>query len=96
MGWDWKSKMNAKNETCVTCGFFAHGKLFESDLESFDTVDHCRRYPKHVGIADIENHWCGEYITDASLEGDAAFTTKEIAKRIQKSRESRERRRDRY
>ena len=80
--------MNTKGETCLTCRFFAHSRLYKSDLESFDTVDHCRRYPEHVGIAEAENHWCGEYITDANIDAG------ETAKRILKSRESRDRRRE--
>ena len=42
-------------------------ELYKKDLVSFETVDICRRYPKHVGIADSQSHWCGEYIQDMNL-----------------------------
>lgn len=79
-----------KNEgpVCISCKFFAHGRFYEPDLISFDTIDHCRRYPEHVAIASGEDHWCGEYVMDEDLGPD------EIANRIKESRDSQKRRRD--
>ena len=79
-----------KNEgtTCISCKFFANGTFYESDLISFDTIDHCRRYPEHVAIADGTDHWCGDYVMDEDLGAG------EIAKRIEQSQKSQERRRD--
>lgn len=76
-----ESKLNDIKATCITCQFFAHDRLYKKDLVSFETVDICRRYPKHVGIADSQSHWCGEYIQDMNL------TKLEIGKRIKRAQE---------
>ena len=78
-----------RKETCGTCKYFEYGQLYEKDLISYDTLHKCCQYPKHVGIVDISNHWCGEYHRDENV------TLEIYQKRVEESRELIERRRQR-